>query len=650
MTFDAPQAARRPNVPNFSSEKRPVETPWAGGTPGFPETPLDFETLQALAAPVASGVLARSDALALSDALNSAARMDAVDRTGLDAAPDPMFDRFAGMVQRLLSVPVALVSIVDPERQFFPGACGLGPPWQDQRQTPLTHSFCQHVVASAEPLIVTDAREDPRVRGNLAIDDLGVVGYAGMPLTDSAGHVLGSLCAIDTSPRQWTQRELDLLADLAAACSDSLRLRIATRHAENSARRAQAEQQRTLTAFDRTQLLLRASVTLAAAGSVGDVIAAVRHLVIGNIDPAYVGVSLLDSRGFVTLASGESLPAEVAQRWAHYRVSARTPSAMAAQSGTPVLLPDMATVAATVPDSVPTFDAMGWQSAASVPLPGPYGAIGALTFVWKQTHVLDDAEQITLTALAGYVAQAIERARSFDDRSTAAATLQKALLTPLPAHRHARLTARYVPAHHADHVGGDWYDAVVVDGNRLAVVIGDVTGHSIDAAATMSQYRSLLRGLLIDRHEPPSAMLRRLEKASRALGVTALASLILVYLDTDDTGRHVLTWSNAGHPPPTLILPDGHVDLLPGHDPILGAVRRTSRRNFSREFPPGARLLLHTDGLVETRTRTIDDGMAELHEAVRRHRHQDLEALADNLMTPASGEREDDAAILIMES
>src|SRR3982751_5837929 len=131
-------------------------------------------------------------------------RLAALLRTGLDAVADPMFDRFAAMVRTVLGVPVALVSLVGPDRQFFPGACGLGDPWAQDRQTPLSHSFCQHVVATAEPLIVVDARTDPRVRGNLAIDDLGVIGYAGMPLTDATGQVLGSLCAIDHEPRTWT--------------------------------------------------------------------------------------------------------------------------------------------------------------------------------------------------------------------------------------------------------------------------------------------------------------------------------------------------------------------------------------------------------------------------------------------------------------
>ncbi|MFI5593935.1 GAF domain-containing protein [Amycolatopsis sp. NPDC051758] len=164
--------------------------------------------------------------------LTDAGRSGALRDTGLSAAPDAGMDRFARLVTSVLEVPVALVSLVEPGRQVFPGMNGLAEPWARARQTPLTHSMCRHVVLSREPLILPDAREDELTCANLAIEDLGVVGYAGMPLTDADGHVLGSLCAIDTEPHAWTARELQDLADLAAACSAELRLRIVSRHHE----------------------------------------------------------------------------------------------------------------------------------------------------------------------------------------------------------------------------------------------------------------------------------------------------------------------------------------------------------------------------------------------------------------------------------
>ncbi|WP_306214840.1 GAF domain-containing SpoIIE family protein phosphatase [Actinoplanes sp. RD1] len=574
--------------------------------------------------------------------LDAAARLASLRRTGLGAAPDEMFDRFAAMVRMVLKVPVALVSLVTDDRQIFPGACGLGEPWQQARETPLSHSFCQHVVLTEEPLIVVDARADERVRGNLAIDDLDVVGYAGMPLTDADGLVLGSLCAIDHEPRDWTAAELALLADLAAACADSLRARITADRAARQEARAEA-------AFQRTRLLLRASTVLAEADTLEKVIEAVRELATGALDPAYVGVSLLDDRARVAGHSLRLLPPAVADRWALYPADALTPSALAARSGRPVLLPDLAAVAAATPDALGTFEEMGWQSVAAVPLAGPDGPVGALAFAWKAPNALDDEELGIVTALAGFVLQAISRSRLLDDRRTAAAVMQKALLSALPRHDHLRLAARYAPAQHEDHVGGDWYDAISLGDERLVLIIGDVSGHSITAAATMSQYRSMLRTLVIDRHEPPSAVLRRLEHTSRTAGITSLATVLLAYLDPAPAGGHTLTWANAGHPAPIALLPDGAVEALGGHDPLIGAARRVSRRNQTRELPPGSVLLLHTDGLVESRGATYDEGVGAVRELLARHRSAGADELADVLLRHAgAAAREDDVALLVV--
>ncbi|WP_250006830.1 SpoIIE family protein phosphatase [Actinoplanes sp. M2I2] len=578
---------------------------------------------------------------------NTPGRLDALRRTGLTAAADPTFDRFAAMVCNVLGVPVALVSLVEQHRQIFPGARGLADPWDRQRQTPLSHSFCQHLALTAEPLVITDARQDPQLSDNLAIEDLGVVGYAGMPLTDADGTVLGSLCAIDTEPHAWTTRELGLLADLAAACSDSLRLRIATSHAELGEQAARADEQRAAAAFSRSQMLLRATTVLATTSSVGDVVDAVRHLVTNTLDPAYVGVSLLDGPRTVALSSGDALPPEVAGRWNRYPRSATTPSALAISSGATVLLPDFAAVARLAPDAAATFTDLGWQSAASVPLPGPLSPIGALTFAWKQPNPLDAAEQTVLAALGGYVAQALQRAEVLDDRRTAAAIMQKALLTELPRHARIRMAARYLAATHADHVGGDWYDALHLDDTRLALVIGDVTGHNIHAAVAMSQLRSLLRALLVDRQESPSAVLRRLEHIIRAVGSTSLASTVLAYVDSTPAGTHTLTWANAGHPPPLLRLPDGTVELLGGSGPLIGAVRNASRRTRTVDLPPGSTLLLYTDGLIEARDTTIDDGIAAVGELLAATGDHDPDRLADILLRPGAA-YEDDVAVLVV--
>lgn len=158
--------------------------------------------------------------------LDAPARLAALSESGLmDSAPEAAFDRLTQLAVKLLKAPVALVSLVDDHRQFFKSQVGLAEPWASARETPLTHSFCQHVVTSGARLVVDDARENDLVRDNLAIPDLGVIAYAGVPLYDASGSNFGSFCAIDTVPRHWTDTELSVLESLAAITMTEIRLR-----------------------------------------------------------------------------------------------------------------------------------------------------------------------------------------------------------------------------------------------------------------------------------------------------------------------------------------------------------------------------------------------------------------------------------------
>jgi GAF domain-containing protein len=144
-------------------------------------------------------------------------------RTPLPAEAVPIFDRFARLVADRLNVPVALVSLVDVNGQVFPGAFGLPEPWLSERATPLSHSFCRHVITSGDALVVGNANDDALVANNPAVMELGVIAYAGVPLRTGDGPVVGAMCAIDHQPRVWTPEQLGDLTELAAACSLALR-------------------------------------------------------------------------------------------------------------------------------------------------------------------------------------------------------------------------------------------------------------------------------------------------------------------------------------------------------------------------------------------------------------------------------------------
>jgi len=162
----------------------------------------------------------------MTDGLDDARRLAALADSGLlDSPPEAAFDRITRLVAEVLHVPVALFTLVTEDRQVFKSAVGVG----YVRETPLSHSFCRHVVDTGAPLEVVDARLHPRVRANPAITDFGIVSYLGMPLTTASGERLGALCAIDHEPRQWTGRDHGVLEDLAGAAMAEVELRRANR-------------------------------------------------------------------------------------------------------------------------------------------------------------------------------------------------------------------------------------------------------------------------------------------------------------------------------------------------------------------------------------------------------------------------------------
>ena len=158
--------------------------------------------------------------------LNDPARLAALQETGLvDSDSEPAFDRITALASKMIGAPVSLVSLVTADRQFFKSATGLPKPIENTRETPLSHSFCQHVVTTGGVLSVTDAVNDPRVKDNLTIRDLNVAAYLGVPLTTTEGHVLGSLCVLDLRPRQWSADDVAMLLDFGRIVMDEIALR-----------------------------------------------------------------------------------------------------------------------------------------------------------------------------------------------------------------------------------------------------------------------------------------------------------------------------------------------------------------------------------------------------------------------------------------
>ncbi|MFI2711881.1 SpoIIE family protein phosphatase [Micromonospora sp. NPDC018662] len=584
-------------------------------------------------------------------ALTDPDRLRSLDETRLDAVPDEAFDRFARLVGDLLDVPVALVSLVDADRQFFPGATGLPQPWAARRETPLSHSFCQHVVDIEVPMVLPDARLYPRVRLNLAIEDLGVVAYAGMPLTDLEGRVLGSLCAIDSKPRAWTKEQLRTLADLAAACSSELRLRIAVRSAEQARRRAEE-------AHDRLAMLAGMSEML---GGTLDVTTAVDRLAHAMVPllADWCLITLVDPAGRPRSISGVHRDGERRGDLARFATLLTTGLGQESlirsvlRSGRPVMrgsagIEDVAR-GTTRPELVPLAERLGVGSHVTVPITAVGDrVIGAVTLVNRPGRRGFDASDLRTAQDIGVRAgQAVGNSRLYGEQRHVAEVLQHSMLPVLPTVSGMELAARYLPAADRVEVGGDWYDAFVQPDGELIAAIGDVAGHDIEAAATMGQLRNLVRGNAYGRDDPVEELVANLDRAIGGLRVPTVATAVLARVRPADGGLRVC-WCNAGHPPPLLIRADGTVSVAEGRGPLLGLTRPPRRTGRTLTLAPGDTLLLHTDGLIERRDQPIDEGQAELLEQLAADGPAvPLAVLCDRLLA-AAHRREDDVAVLAL--
>jgi serine phosphatase RsbU (regulator of sigma subunit) len=261
----------------------------------------------------------------------------------------------------------------------------------------------------------------------------------------------------------------------------------------------------------------------------------------------------------------------------------------------------------------------------------------------------------TLAELAGRAGLALDNARLYEQQRLLAEGLQRSLLTEPPEPDHSHVVVRYQPAAQAAQVGGDWYDAFLQPDGATMIVIGDVIGHDTVAAAAMGQVRGLLRGIAADSGDGPADVLRSVDRVMQVLRVDTTATVIVARLEQtpDERSRGVtrLRWSNAGHPPPMVLQPDGTVTVLPEveADLLLGIDPTSPREESQISMDRGSTVLLYTDGLVERRGQSLDDGLAKLRSTLGELARQDvtLDELCDRVLERMLPPRpEDDVALV----
>ncbi|HYH30662.1 MAG TPA: GAF domain-containing SpoIIE family protein phosphatase [Pseudonocardia sp.] len=296
------------------------------------------------------------------------------------------------------------------------------------------------------------------------------------------------------------------------------------------------------------------------------------------------------------------------------------------------------------------FTELGAASAVVTALRTPRRVLGALTLVRLDPAPPYDAEDVELISDIGHRAGlAVDNAQLFDAQRRIAETMQRHLLPSLPDVDHIRLTARYRPAHATAHVGGDWYDSFVLPDGVTTMVVGDVVGHDLPAAARMAQLRNMLRALAWDRSEPPSSIVRRLDHAATHVSDARMATLLFARIEGPEGGPHQLRWTNAGHPPPLLVTEDGQATYLEGgQGTILGVRADAYRADALHPLPARATVLFYTDGLVENRRESIDAGLTRLRQHASALARHDIDEFCDQLLARLAPEGTDDVALLAL--
>ena len=310
-------------------------------------------------------------------------------------------------------------------------------------------------------------------------------------------------------------------------------------------------------------------------------------------------------------------------------------------------------------------------SVAVVPLLGRGRTVGLLSLFRDRGQApLSPGELDTLIEVAGRAGLALDNARLYAGQRDLAEVLQRSMLTAPPQPDQVAVAVRYESAAEAAQVGGDWYDAFQQDSGITMVAIGDVVGHDTEAAAAMSQVRSLLRGIAVHTGDGPADVLRGVDRAMARLQPDTTATAVVARFEQTaeerDAGVIRVRWSNAGHPPPMIVVtpegtvdrdwrlggrPDEAIDALWGDrsDLLLGLDPETPRSETVVTLPAHATVWLYTDGLVERRGQSLDEGLAKLREVLDdlAREELDLEESCEELLRRMLPERpEDDVALV----
>ncbi|MEU6389188.1 SpoIIE family protein phosphatase [Streptomyces sp. NPDC046939] len=296
------------------------------------------------------------------------------------------------------------------------------------------------------------------------------------------------------------------------------------------------------------------------------------------------------------------------------------------------------------------FEQLDASSTIMAPLRGRREVLGALIAV-RTGHdapfTEDDA--LLIADLVEGISLSVDNARLHQHTRTAAERLQRSLLPRLPHIPFMEITARYAPSSTTAQIGGDWFDAFTLPDGDTALVIGDVSGHDLNAAVTMSQLRNMLRGIAVDCQDDPSEVLRRLDLATLTLYPHSTATCAYAVVTGPHSGPWEVRHSCAGHLPVLLTCPNGDTRYLDSASGLLIGVDSTLPRPTARDpLPAHSTLLMYTDGLIERPGESLSDSMGRLRRHAAALAQAPLDVFCDELILGLGAGSTDDIAVLAL--
>jgi GAF domain-containing protein/anti-sigma regulatory factor (Ser/Thr protein kinase) len=469
----------------------------------------------------------------------------------------------------------------------------------------------------------------------------GLVSTVSLPLRSANGAVIGALglgwaSAQPFDPEQVTH--LEALAQVVAQAVDR-----ASVYERERVTRRRAERLNSIVASLATTSDGEAAAQLLVAGAIEGVGASGGCVILLDESGAWgeaVGVLGSDTPP-AGLPSAGKVPGPALLRHADE----------ALRAGRPVLVGSREELVDRFPELDPLEVGRAPAAAVVVPLTAGLERLGVLHLAWSEPQPSVQEQTSFLGILGIQGGQALARVRTFEQEHEIASELQRALLPgELPRVDHVRLAARYVPAAGGVEVGGDWYDAIPFNDGRLMLVVGDVVGHGVRSAAAMGRLASAARALA-GSHPEPAALLTALDRVAADDPVAWLATCVAVLVDpATGTAR----WSTAGHPPPLLRRADGSVTVLSGARSTPLGFAEGERPEALVELDGRSLFVLYTDGLVERRLGTIDEGIETIRAVAAPELGDDPEALeerVDQLLTVGTrgSDHTDDVVVLCAE-